>query len=212
MRDADLSFPWVFCADIGSVQQDHFGWYGGDAKGRSMSGKAIGDLAAAVAEKINKGEKVALGFECPLFVPLREAPMDLTKARDGEGGRPWSAGAGCAVLATGLVEVTWILQHIRELTPKKSTPAFLDWKAFQKADAGVFFWEAFVSGKSKGEDHVHDAQIAVEKFQTVMSNVDACPSAIVEEKVLSLIGACLLRTGWATDLGHLSKPCYVIKP
>jgi hypothetical protein len=174
-----------------------------------VPGNSIEDLVSGVAEKITSGAKVALGFECPLYVPLRDEPMLLTKARTGEGNRSWSAGAGCGALATGLVEVTWLLERIRAKTPK-SAAAFLDWRAFEKADAGLFLWEAFVSGKAKGSGHAHDAEIAVQKFRVALPNPELA-NAITEQRVLSLVGASMLRAGWSASVQHLSERCLVIK-
>ncbi len=200
---------WIFCADIGSVKAGRFGWFGAGPDGRPVPGSSIEDLASVVAEKITCGEKVALGFECPLYVPLRDDPMLLTKARTGEGNRSWSAGAGCGALATGLVEVTWLLEQIRTKTPK-SAAAFLNWRAFEASDGGLFLWEAFVSGKAKGSGHAHDAEIAVQTFQATLPNPEPA-NAISEQSVLSLIGASMLRTGWSTNAQQLSEHCLVIK-
>lgn len=46
------------------------------------------DLALAVASDLREGKAVAMGFECPLFVPLADLPVDLTRARPGEGAKP----------------------------------------------------------------------------------------------------------------------------
>jgi hypothetical protein len=200
---------WIFCADIGSVKAGRFGWFGADPDGRPVPGRSIEDLASAVAEKITCGAKVALGFECPLYVPLRDDPVLLTKARTGEGNRSWSAGAGCGALATGLVEVTWLLEQIKTKTPKSSA-AFLNWKAFETSHGGLFLWEAFVSGKAKGSGHAHDAEIAVQAFQAALPNPELA-NAISEQSVLSLIGASMLRAGWSTNVQQLSETCLVIK-
>ncbi len=200
---------WIFCADIGSVEKGRFGWFGTSSNGRPLQGSSIEELVNAVSVKISAGTKVALGFECPLFVPLRDEPMLLTKGRSGEGNRSWSAGAGCGALCTGLVEVTWILERIRANTPKDAA-AFLDWKAFEKADSGLFLWEAFVSGKAKGSGHMHDAEIAVQQFLTVLPTPELA-NAISEPRIFSLVGASMLKTGWSTNVQHLSESCLVIK-
>ncbi len=201
--------PWLFCADIGSVEKGRFGWFGSGPDDSVISGRCIDDLSCEVAEQLNNEEKVALGFECPLYVPLRGDPMFLTKARTGEGNRSWSAAAGCGALAIGLVEVAWILDKIRGKAPL-STAAFLDWKKFENSGKGLFLWEAFVSGKSKGSGHTHDAVIAVRTFLAALPNPDAA-NAISEQVVFSLIGASMLRTGWSNNVQHLSDSCLVIK-
>jgi hypothetical protein len=74
----------------------------------------------------------------------------------------------------------------------------------------VFLWEAFVTGKAKGQGHVEDAEIAIKHFVESLPNPEAA-NAIQEEHVLSLIGAAALRAGWSTDVEILSQPCLAIK-
>ena len=204
----------VFCADIGSVSAGKFGWAAANADGRDReSGSDIRGLAQRMVTHLDSGAPASVGFECPLFVPLREDPMRLTAARRGDGSRAWSAGAGTGALATGLVEVAWILREVhREL--RREVACHLDWRTFG-AVGGLFLWEAFVSGGAKpqveGNPHEADAMVAVEAF------VDALPdptsmNAIHETDVISLVGMSLLRTGWTDDLKSLEAPCLVIKP
>jgi len=76
--------------------------------------------------------------------------------------------------------------------------------------SGLYLWEAFVAGKAKGSGHVHDAEIAVQKFLSVLPNPEL-ENAIHEQSVLSLIGASMLRSGWSASVQLLSEPCLVIK-
>src|SRR5271167_3182425 len=100
----------------------NFGWarLAVDASGSvCSSGREIQSFADNIAADINAGHRVALGFECPLFVPVPDDPKHLTSARPGEGNRAWSAGAGAGSLATGLTETVWILDRVRR---RLSTP------------------------------------------------------------------------------------------
>jgi len=204
----------VFCADIGSVTTGKFGWAAVDATGRDReSGSEIVELAQRIATHLGSGAPAAVGFECPLFVPLREDPMRLTLARRGDGSRAWSAGAGTGALATGLVEVSWILRRVRQEL-RGEVACHVDWNAFEES-GGLFLWEAFVSGDAKpkveGNPHAADAMAAVEAF------VDALPdptlaNAVEESAVISLVGMALLRTGWTREIESLETPCLVIKP
>ncbi len=201
---------WIFCADIGSVKSGKFGWAGLSASGDAISGSRIEELAKEVSDLLNSGSKVALGFECPLYVPIRNEPDCLTKARKGEGNRPWSAGAGCGALATGLVEVVWILSSIRALMTS-TQPFFLEWSEFDSADRGIFLWEAFITGSSKGNSHSQDAEIAITAFRKALPNPEE-QNAITETEVFSLIGASILRAGWSEDAHLVFQQCTVIKP
>lgn len=205
----------IYCADIGSVKRGNFGWSCGTFGNGTLEyrvdidGTEIQDLTKCVAEDLNAGLSVSLGFECPLFVPIRENPRELTSARKGEGSRAWSAGAGAGALTTGLTEVVWILREIRQQLQTEAL-AYTDWELFTVANGGLFLWEAFISGKSKGDSHTADAEIGVQCFATALPDPTE-HDAIDETSVHSLLGAALLRTGWSQDLGALGMPCLVLK-
>lgn len=197
----------IACADIGSVARDRFGWADSDG----ASGSLPSELAIKVAAALTLGRPVALGFECPMYVPLGTDERELTKARSGEtaGGRsrPWSAGAGCGALATGLVQATWVLEQVaRQLvTP---APSFLDWAEFNASRSGLYLWEAFVSGSAKGGSHVHDAALAVDAFRAALPSPR---SHVRSPRVISLGGLALIRAGWSQDVELLARPVLVIK-
>ncbi|MFN0303425.1 MAG: hypothetical protein ACKVQU_24050 [Burkholderiales bacterium] len=194
------------CADIGSVAAGNFGWWSSDGE----SGREPSTLAVSIADALNGERPVALGFECPLFVPFAEDEFQLTRAGPGEGSRPWSAGAGCGALATGLVQVAWVLRAIR--ASLKSPPrAHLDWEDFSKSKSGLFLWEAFVSGKGKSSTHVADAQAAGEAFTKSLPNPGSINAVACSTPVYSLIGAAMLRTGWSHSSEVLAQACLVIK-
>jgi hypothetical protein len=64
----------VYCIDVGSITEGHFGWARADASGASVEehhgGSQITDVVGALAGDLTAGRPVALGFECPLFVPV----------------------------------------------------------------------------------------------------------------------------------------------
>lgn len=197
----------VVCADVGSVAKGNFGWWSSQGE----SGTRPSTLATHIATVLISGTPLALGFECPLFVPLSADELCLTNARPGEGARAWSAGAGCGALATGLVQVTWLLQEIRRqlLQP---VPAFLDWPSFTAAaGSGLFLWEAFVTGAAKRDSHVADAQAGAEAFVRALPDPARANAVICSSGVHSLIGAALLRTDWSTDPHILQEPCLVVR-
>src|SRR5919198_1284848 len=110
----------IYCADVGSVPNRRFGWARGEAGGeieRHRGGSEIADLVDAVGNDLGAGRSVALGFECPLYVPVPEDPILLGAARSGEGGRSWSAAAGAGALGTGIVQAAWILERLRQSRP-----------------------------------------------------------------------------------------------
>ena len=203
----------VYCADVGSIRSGNFGWARMDVPERAVTrergGDVIEDLVDAAAGDIADGVPVALGFECPLFVPVPEDPQRLGGARVGEGNRPWSAGAGAGALATGLAQAAWVLRRLRVRAP--SERAFLDWENFAEARRGLFLWEAFVTDKAKATTHVDDAYVAVRCFADSLPN-PARANAIDESVVLSLVGSCLAWSGWVDNGSDvLGVPCLVLR-
>lgn len=163
-----------------------------------------------MASTLSRGAAIAVGFECPLFVPLGPDESRLTAARVGEGSRSWSAGAGCGALATGVVQVAWVLREIRNAV-HPSVPAFLCWDDFAAARRGLLIWEAFVSGTAKGADHVSDARLGAEAFMAALPTPARVNAVSCSEGVYSLAGAALLRAGWHSDVSVLDQACLVVK-
>ena len=195
----------IACADIGSVPAGNFGWW----CSTGQTGTLPSSLAVLVAEHLNRCIPVALGFECPLFVPLPDDETKLGKSRPGEGSRPWSAGAGSGVLATGLVQVAWVLKAVLDELDVP-TDAFLNWQDFSNSGKGLYIWEAFVSGSGKSTSHVGDAQRAGEAFVHALPNPLAVNAINCITPVYSLVGAALLRTGWSKNVHLLAQASLVI--
>lgn len=198
--------PIVVCADIGSAAKNNFGWWSSN----NSSGTLPSTLAKHVAIALNNNTPVALGFECPLFVPLAEDELQLTRGRTGEGSRAWSAGAGCGSLATGLVQVAWILKSIRRQL-QHPAQSFLTWEHFASANSGLFIWEAFVSGAAKQRNHIADAQAGADAFLKALPGPVQVNAVECLSGVYSIVGAALLRTGWSADPNILQQACLVIK-
>lgn len=206
--------PVIYAADIGSIKGGNFGWARLDPKQGSTQverndGTEIAELVDAVAHDLHVGERgVALGFECPLFVPVPKDPRRLGAARIGEGNRPFSGGPGTAALVTGLVQAAWVLRSLRERCPEAAS--FLEWQEFTNAGRGLYLWEAFVTGKAKGAAHVDDALIAATTFRDALPDPPAA-NGVKAERPLSLIGAALLWSGWSQETAVLYQRCLVIK-
>lgn len=201
----------VYVADIGSVQAGNFGWarltpapVGGVGFGTEPA-----DLAARVAADLAHELPVALGFECPLWLDVREDPAALTKARSGEGNRPWSAGAGAGALATGLVQTAWVLRRIREQAA--DVVPYIEWDPFVAAGRGLFMWEALVTKGAKAGTHSGDARVAAEAFAAALPNPVHANAVVATSTPLSMLGAAMLWSGLATDVKLLNRACLVIR-
>jgi hypothetical protein len=206
--------PVIYAADIGSVSAGNFGWARLDAQHGSVQvehdgGTEIAELVEAVAHDLDRRRGVALGFECPLFVPVPAEARQLGKARSRERDRPWSGGSGTGALATGLVQTSWVVDEIRQRC--STALAYLDWDKFAAAGVGLFLWEAFVTGAAKAATHTDDALIAASTFRDALPS-PAAANAVAAERPMSLLGAAMLWSGWATALETLHTPCLVIKP
>jgi hypothetical protein len=157
----------IYCADVGSIANDNFGWARLELDGDGESGgSSIDDLSDALITDLLERRPVSLGFECPLFVPLPEDSRDLGRGREGEGSRPWSAHAGAASMAAGIAQVPWVLGRIA--AGVAHVKAHLDWQTFSAAEGGLFLWEAFVTANAKGVTHEDDAMIGARAFRAAL--------------------------------------------
>jgi len=201
----------VFCADVGSVKAGNFGWARSEPEAHAVAEHESSSpeaLASAVVDELQADRPVALGFECPLFVPVPVTALSLGASRVGEGNRAWSAGAGTGALATGLVQAAWVLAAIRTHCPDEAL--HLEWRPFAAEARGLLLWEAFVSGTAKGKTHVDDATIAVAAFSNMLPDPMAAPT-ISAERPLSLVGAVALWIGWLRDAAALHVTPLVIR-
>jgi len=202
----------VWVADIGSVKRNRFGWCRLVRRKSGFDygvGTNIEEFAQGIANDLNDGIRVALGFECPLFVPVAAVPASLTDARCGEGSRAWSAGAGTGALATGLVQCVWVFETVFK-SAKVSIQPTLHWQQFTSGKANLFIWEAFVSGEAKVGTHSDDARVVAQCFWDGYPNIEQA-TAVTADNPFSLVGAALLRAGLTEDLSLLSTPCVVIR-
>jgi hypothetical protein len=90
-----------------------------------------------------------LALEAPVCVPIpgHQQWDQLGRARQGEGNRAWSAGAGSGVLATGLAQSAWILAEVAHALPDLQVTTQVE--RWRSADALVLLAEALVSGAGK---------------------------------------------------------------
>lgn len=206
----------IYAVDIGTLKTSkkrpvsNFGWAGAPAKGViDQQGSDIQPLADRLTADLSQGRPVALGFEAPLFLRIRQDPGELTSARTVDQGKAWSAAAGLGSFAVASVQVPWLMRAIASQITNPM-PCFLDWEAFQDAEQGLFVWEAFVSGDAKGESHMEDAAIAVKAFQTALPNPTLNRPA-EQGLIVNLAGCALLWSGLSVDQNLMHEPCLVIK-
>lgn len=200
----------IYAADIGKVAKtvggdSNFGWCR-FFQGGTETGDDISKLSDLLIQDLQDGKQVALGFECPLFIPVRDEPYGLTNGRDGERDRPWSAAAGSCSLSTGIVEYAWIFKRIFKSVPT-STPTFKV-ETFLNNPHSMLVWEAFVSNKGTKTEHTADATNAAQAFYDQFPDLRSIISP--NGDVISLAAASLLWAGFDSQT-LLSEPCLVIK-
>ncbi|MBM3678945.1 MAG: hypothetical protein FJW96_13870 [Actinobacteria bacterium] len=200
----------IYCADVGSVPKGNFGWARSGIEGKVEfhdGGTEIVDLVSAVARDIERGCPVALGFECPLFVPVPQNPLRLGAKRAGEP-IAFSASAASGALVTGVIQVAWVLRELHGILGP--IPVFQDWHEFVEARGGLFLWEALVSGAAKAGTHMDDAVAAVAAFRQALPDPEVRNAVEVEGDVLSLVSAALIWAGWPAVRSDLRTPCIVV--
>ena len=205
----------ICCADIGAVHSGNFGWARVAPGTPDLKCGDIDNLVEEACRILAGGMKLALGFECPLWIPLRDDPILFTRARVGEGSAAWSSSIGATVLTIGLAETVWVLSEVRVRLLSSShsvPPVYLDWGAFANADEGLFLWEALVTGKDKTGTHEGDALAACHGFKAALPDPAGKVAVKSTGDALSLVGTVALRAGWSRDLGLLETPCLVVKP
>lgn len=194
----------IAAIDIGSPMAGKLGWA---TLPNDQTGSGLDILIEIVADALRVGP-VALGFEAPIWVPMRSDVMTLTKARIGEGTRSWSAGAGTGVLATGLAVIPYVLSRLRKAAPNAT--ATLDFHNPPTEAGKLLLWEAFVSAKDKGDSHESDAMIAAQSFERACLSLPDFQK-LTCEPCFNLLGAMLLRTGWSSDLNLLGADTLVVR-
>jgi hypothetical protein len=204
---------FLVCIDVGKPGSN-LGWAAADGDAR-YDGTDLDACVALLASALHKGP-VSLGFESPLFIPIRNDPLTMTKSRRGESGpgiptRPFSAGAGPTVTILGILTACYVLRRLRKFVP--AATATMDWRNPPTTPGQVLIWEAFVTAqrKSHATRHVEDAYLALQTYQERQNRSALLTSSVIEPNCLSLMGAALLRTGWTKDINVLSEQCLVVR-
>lgn len=160
----------VVGVDIGSVKSPpKFAWAAVDSPDRPLLSHGDDPEGAvhALTQSLTEDGRAVLAVEAPMAIPVPAPNNDewrwLGRARAGEGNRPWSAGAGAGVLATGITQTAWMLSRLHTLAPHVT--ATTQPHRFAAGRAHLLLAEAFVSATGKpvpvtGSQHAADAEAA----------------------------------------------------
>jgi len=202
----------VFCADVGSIPNDHFAWarrHPDETDEEVHVPSSIESLTASVLFHLEREQPVALGFEMPMFLPVPKAPTSLGKARPTDKGSPaWSSLTGASVMATGIVQAAWALKAIYKRAPE--VPVFTRWEPFAAKRSGLLIWEAFVTRDAKGDTHEEDAIIGVKAFCDQLPNPGDSEAKAIEQP-LSLPVALCIWAGWSIPATELRRAGVVVR-
>jgi len=216
----------IVSVDVGAVRKN-FAWAALDFPARLPVGQGGMDpegAAQSVLEAFANRAPVALGFEAPMMVPVSPVEANgwqsLGKARQGEAAngqsRPWSAGAGSGTLATGLVQMAWVLERVAMASPHlRCTTQSELWLA---KDAGLYLWEAFVSGSAKPApngvtQHAADAAAAADTFATRLEESNLLLSDVTCEPgtAFNLAAAAAIYSGMSIATAEIRLPLRVYR-
>lgn len=203
----------VFACDVGSTRRGNFGWARvvQESGGFSVKkGKWIDGCVQAMLGDVREGRSLALGMECPLFIPVPNESKDLSRGRKGEGNRSCFAPVGGYVATLGLHQLAFILKKMLGC----EMALVLEAERWVNERKSVLLWEAFVSGKVHSKDHCRDAATAATAFMRKFLSGKLSTDVPTEEpgEVLSLVGCALLWAGWPGQVDFLRKPVLVVRP
>lgn len=203
-----------YACDVGTVDASNsrFGWARLAAEAQKVAASSdIHALVSALVDDGSAGRPVALGFEAPGFLPIREDPARLAKAREGEGNRAFSAQAGRVVTGLGLQQAAWVLRAIRDAFSRHQ--AITDWPRWRRSEGApiLLLWEAFVSGPAKAPTHVGDAVTAAMAFVECEETLEDA-NAVRAEAPLNLLAVAALWAGLTIDTEELRRPALVLRP
>ncbi len=154
----------------------------------AAAGEGIDSCVAAVEHAMMLGP-VALGFGAPLCAPVREEALDALHGPD--------AAAVALAMAEAASVVPHTLRRLRAVLHETGS-ASLDWHHVPTEPGQLLLW-AF-SG-----DDLEAVSSEARRRLTASGN-----GHLAIEDCLSVIGASLLHTGWARDVGLLTQPCLTI--
>ena len=223
-RSASINpFVAIAAVDVGSPlpqpKKPHgsIGWAVRLAGKRISSGdvRDLDKCVRLIGDALSKGA-VALGFECPCFLPISEDANLVTKARCGEGNRAWSAPSGLRVTAQGPAVAGHVLLKLRGVFPSARPTFEFDRQADEWGSGDLLLFEAFVTGDAKGKTGMdkEDACIAVKAFEGIARSWPPKESAVNARGMatVNLLAAALIATGWDVDKSMVSQTCLVVRP
>ena len=179
---AQLNSIYNICViDVGSPKKGKLGWcfidIKNDERHTGIAGQNLDELISHIAESTRKNGLI-LGFEAPLWVPIRRELEHLTDGRGG-GEKAWSAGAGPIVLAINLPIMVYLFEGIKSKIPDISY--YLNEEGFSAKPKQIMVFEAYVSGESEKDKK---ARLIEEDIEEDKGSIDIRDARIMAQTCL----------------------------
>lgn len=202
----------TFVVDIGTEiskkKKENFAWISDEGH----FGNKLLSLKNQIVEDIQQGNRISIGFECPLYFDIYDERVN--RQRDIDEGLSWSAGAGATATVTGMSQILWLLRSISETVENLNIKILESLNDFEKK-TDIYIWEAFVSGNAKSKKeknkHIADCKTALAEYQKILANKNHEISN-KEHPCFSIIGALILKVLPEADTRILNQRPIVIKP
>ncbi len=204
----------IYACDVGSTLQNNFGWARINEGENIICSHDIDELIRYIIKDYNN-LPIAIGFECPLFIPIPNNANQLSKERNGDGNRSCYASAGLSVTTLGLHQLAYILNKIKQNNTNISFT--LDWGKWllDKPKNEILIWEAFVSGDAHSKCHIEDAVTAAWEFKERYNNNNLNSDVSLQNNTesLNLAAVAMLWSGFQLNNNDLhEEKLLVIKP
>jgi hypothetical protein len=189
----------VIAVETGSLAGGRMRWAGrrhDDDRPDATSGASSAELFDAVFHALHDGEQVALGFDCPLTLPVSP---DRASSAGHAGEEALVMMAESAATRPGIAELGHVLVQLGTWRPWTTVSTSLSrWKA----NTSILVWEAVPPEGSRGVVAGAAANSFFRQLQTATEH-GAEPAA---GTVVNLAAASARRAGLLADASELAQP------
>jgi hypothetical protein len=167
------------------------------------SGSSAADLFDTVFHALHDGEQVALGFDCPLTVPV---PPDQGAVPPDQGAVPPDR----AEDQPGLAELAWLLGELDTWRPWTTVSTSL---ARWRANTSILLWQAVPVEAEVNAEAEAGAVMAAAAADSFFRELPGATHRGAEEPagaVINLAAVAVRRSGLFIDASELSQPAVSI--
>lgn len=189
----------VIATETGSGSGGRMRWAGrrhDDDRPDATSGSSPAELFDAVFHALHDGEQVALGFDCPLTLPV-------SRDQGATAGQPDADAlvklAEPTVTRPGIAELGQVLGELATWRPWTTVSTSL---ARWKANTSILVWEAILAAGSSGVA----ASAAADSFFRQLPAATGHETEAPTGTVVNLAAAAARRAGLYVDASELAQP------